>query len=136
MKGQVAFEYMIIIAVILAFIIPLWIYNISVQRDAGAELALAYSKNVAKKIADTANLVGSQGPPAKVSLQVFIPDGIVETNISSNRINLKVRIDGGVTDVFEISQVTLNGTLPTNKGNYILSIEAMTGYVQINPQLV
>lgn len=135
MKVQAAFEYMIIIAIVIAFITPLWAYNLGVQRQTNTELSFAYAKNLVNKIADTANLVNSQGPPAKLTLTVFIPEGVIDVNISSNRINLQVRIDSGYSDVFQFSQATLNGTLPTNKGTYSISIEAREGFVQITPQI-
>lgn len=131
MRAQAAFEYIVIVSVILAFTIPLWIFYFNVQGDASTEITLAHTKSAARRIAETANLISSQGPPAKATISLFIPDGIQSVNISDNIISFKVQVDGSLTDVFEISEATLNGTIPIERGNYLITIEAQQGFVDI-----
>lgn len=131
MKVQVAFEYIIIIAIGLAFIIPIWLYIITVQYQSNVELALSYAKNAVDKIASTADLVYSQGTPAKVRVSVYIPNGVVQSNITNNTIYLTVRVGTQLSDVVAISEAELNGSLPTQEGNYLIDIEAKADYVQI-----
>ena len=130
-KLQVAFEYLIIVSVIAAFIVPVWIYVSGMQRQTVTELSLSYAKNAAEKIADTANLVYSQGPPAKVNVKIYIPGGVQDINISNRTINFRVAVGDETSDVFATSMAPLNGTLPAIEGTYWVDIEASSGMVQI-----
>jgi len=132
-KAQVAFEYMIIIGIVIAFLIPVWAYIAGVQQRTSTELSITYAKSAAENVANTANLVYSQGPPAKVNIMIFMPEGIEDVNITNNLINIKVRVGPAISNIYAESDALLNGTLPTTEGNYRISIEATDSYVQITP---
>ncbi len=128
---QAALEYIAILGIVLTFIIPLWMYTISLHQQARTELSLSYAENAVKQIADTASLVYSQGPPAKVSLRVYIPTGVMNISMINTTIIFNVSTSFGYTNVFAISDAKLNGSVPTEEGYHLLSIEAKNDYVQI-----
>ncbi len=130
-RGQAAVEYIIIVAIVMLFLIPIWTYVTSTHRQASNELTLTYAKNAASQIADAADLVYSQGPPAKVKINVYIPYGVENATIINETIVMEVRTDSSITDVFGFSNARLNGTLPVKKGNYQIEIEAVDDMVQI-----
>jgi len=130
-KGQVAFEYIVIIMAVMAFILPVWVYVSGMQRDAIYQLSLSYAENTVENIASTANLVYSQGPPAKLTLRVYIPGGVQSTSITGSMIIISMLSGSGETDVWSMSLAELNGSLPTEEGNYIVTLEAIGDYVQI-----
>ncbi len=123
---------MIIVAAVLVFLIPVWTYVSGVQMQAGSELSISYARNAAEQIADTAGLVYSQGPPAKVNMRIYIPPGVEEINIIGKTIVLRVRTTAGISDVFSISIAEMNGTIPSQEGNYLVTVEAKDGFVQIS----
>jgi uncharacterized protein (UPF0333 family) len=125
MKAQAAFEYMVIVIIALTFMIPLWVYITSVKTEASDELSLSYAKNTVDKLASTADLIYSQGSPAKVRVNIFIPPGVYGYNITNNTVVLRVMYMGTVTDVYAESRAMLNGTLPTAEGGYWMQIEAV-----------
>jgi uncharacterized protein (UPF0333 family) len=125
MKAQPAFEYMLIVIIALAFMIPVWVYVTSVKTETTDELSLSYAKNAVEKMASTADLVYSQGPPAKVKVKVYIPNGVYGFNVTNNTIILDVMYMGNLNPVFGESRARLNGTLPTAEGNYWMQIEAV-----------
>jgi len=131
-KAQVAFEYIVIVMLVLAFIVPVWVYVSGMEKDAMEQLSLSYAKNAVENIASTADLVYSQGPPAKLSLRIYIPDGVQAINITSRVINMQLQRGSMHTDVFAMSSATLNGTLSTEEGAYFITLEAVGDYVQIN----
>jgi len=132
--GQAAMEYLIVVGLVLAFIIPIWAYVSSVQQQAGQQLSITYAKNTAQKLASTADLVFSQGPPAKVRVNVFIPKNIESVSVAGNTINLRMYVDSTISDVFATATANVSGTLPTSEGNYFIIVEAKDGYVQISPE--
>ncbi|MEM5812649.1 MAG: hypothetical protein QW286_02925 [Candidatus Aenigmatarchaeota archaeon] len=131
MKAQVSFEYMMIFALAIAFVIPVWVYVSSVQQGAGEELSVSYAKNAARQITSAADLVYAQGPPAKLKLNVYIPKGVEEIEIEGKTINFKMRSGSGISDVFSDSIANLTGTIPESEGNYIISVESKGDYVEI-----
>jgi hypothetical protein len=131
MKLQVAFEYIVIAMVFIAFIIPIWTYVSGMQVSAIEQLSTSYAKNTVDNIASTADLVYSQGPPAKVPLKIYVPNGVESVSVSGGMISIRLVVSSGHTDVFAMSTATLNGTIPTEEGTYYISMEAVGDYVQI-----
>jgi len=127
MRAQVAFEYMLIVIMALAFLIPLWTYVTKVEAEASGELTLAYAKSSVERLASTADLIYSQGAPAKVKVSIYIPDAVAGYNITNYTINIKVLYMGTVSDVFAVSRARLNGTLPTTRGSYWMEVQAVEG---------
>ncbi|MBN2331294.1 MAG: hypothetical protein JXC85_05765 [Candidatus Aenigmarchaeota archaeon] len=125
MRAQAAFEYMLIVIIALAFMVPAWTYITSVKTEASEELALSYAKSSVDRLASTADLIYSQGPPAKVKVHVYIPDGVEGYNFTNKTVALFVRYRNTVTPVYADSKASLNGTLPLVEGNYWMQVEAV-----------
>ncbi|MFH1978459.1 MAG: hypothetical protein ABIJ92_03980 [Candidatus Aenigmatarchaeota archaeon] len=130
-KAQAAFEYMMIVGIVLLFIVPVWSYMNTVHKDTTNELYFSYARNAVTKIVDTAELVYSQGPPASVQVVVYIPKYVEEINITGTTINIRLNI-GDVNDVNGFGIAPLNGSLPTTEGSYVIKIEAIDDYVNIS----
>jgi len=125
MKAQAAFEYMLVVMLVMAFLVPLWTYTLSVNNEASDELALSYAKNAVETLTSAADLVYTQGAPAKVKVSLFVPDGVEEHNITNRTIILKVVYSGGSTGIFSTSRARLNGTMPTSRGTYWMEVRAV-----------
>ena len=74
----------------------------------------------------------SQGPPAKVRINVYIPHKVTNISIVNNTIKLEVKFNGEFSDIFTFSNSVLNGSVPFDEGNYKVYIEAVNDYVQIS----
>jgi len=125
MKAQAAFEYMLVAMIVLAFLVPLWTYTMGINNEATDELALSYAKNAVESITSAADLVYSQGAPAKVRIKIFIPSGVEEANITNQTVIMKVVYSGGTTGIFSVSRAGLNGTMPVTRGMHIMDIRAV-----------
>jgi len=131
-KAQAAFEYMAIFIIVLSFVIPVWFYVFSVRSNTTEELYFSYAKNAVDKITQTADLVFSQGPPAKLKVRVYIPDNVMDAFVDSKTAVIKLAMDDHETYVTSLSTADLNGTLPSSQGLYWMNIEAMNEHVQIS----
>jgi hypothetical protein len=125
MRAQAAFEYMLVVIIALAFMVPLWTYIFTVNNEANDELSLSYARNAVESIVSTADLVYSQGEPAKLRIDVLIPDNLQSYNITNRTVTLNILYANVVTDVFASSKARLNGTIPTTGGHHWLDIEAI-----------
>jgi uncharacterized protein (UPF0333 family) len=125
MKAQAAFEYMLVVIIVLGFLVPLWTYTLSMHNEASDELTLSYAKSAVETLTSAADLVYTQGAPAKVKVSVFVPDGVELANITNRTVILKVAYTGGTTGILSTSRARLNGTVPTRRGTYWMEVRAV-----------
>ncbi len=131
-KAQTAMEYLMIFGLVLGMVTPVWIYVTSLEKHAGNELFLSYAQIAADRIADTADLVYSQRPPAKLRVRIYMPDRVQSVNITGKTIIFTLLTDSGITDVYSVSRSDLRGALPSREGNYWVDVEAFDTYVNIS----
>jgi hypothetical protein len=134
MRAQSAIEYFIIAAMVMMFMIPIWVFIVTTQYQTTNELALSYTRNAAKQIADAASLVHSQGYPAKINIKVYIPDGVINVSITDKTIIFIVDTGEQDSEVWYTSSATMQGEdqIPVNSGYYYLDIVSHDSYVEIN----
>lgn len=131
MKGQTGLEYMIIIAIILAIIIPMasyiWQQNEVVTRTRQAEIT-------ANSIASAADSLWAQGPGSKTTLNIFLPDGYsqTESKLSGRLILLKIYTPAGYNDAIAITKANITGSLPSDSGYKQLKLEVAEGRVKVS----
>ncbi|MCK5022953.1 MAG: hypothetical protein KAS04_02160 [Candidatus Aenigmarchaeota archaeon] len=131
MRGQTAFEYMVIAIFVLMFLMPIWVYMSQIQVHTNDEFALSYAKNAVTQIAKKSDLVYSQRLDARIKIDVYIPRGIQYVNVTGNEINMRIMTNAGPVDVFETSIAQLQGTLPTSEGLYSILLKAEGDHVNI-----
>jgi len=134
MRAQASFEYMMIFGLAIGFAIPVWIYIGSLQQTTGEELSLSYAKNAVNQITGAADLVYTQGPPAKVRLSVYVPSRVQEINISGKYVNFRLLTSTGLSDVFSSSVANLSGELSSSEAMYWIDVESMGDYVNISTE--
>lgn len=132
MKAQTAFEYMIIVMIILGFLAPIWYYMFQVKGSTSDTFILTYAKSAASEIAENADLVYSQRYDAQVVVDVYLPPGIQNTSISGNEIRMTVYTTQGIQEVFEETSAQLQGTIPATEGRHRVLIRANGNYVEIS----
>jgi uncharacterized protein (UPF0333 family) len=132
-KAQAAFEYMIIVILVLLFLLPVWNYAATTQSNTGTHLSASYAKNAADRITYSAGFVDSQGPPSKIILNVYVPKDVENATIINKTVIFRVRSGSDYSDVASMSIAEINGTLPATEGNYNIQIESTPSGVQINP---
>ncbi|MBI2675303.1 MAG: hypothetical protein HYX24_02505 [Candidatus Aenigmarchaeota archaeon] len=132
MKGQAATEMLAIVALVLAFLIPVWYYVSTLQASTAAELTQSYAESAVSRLAKAADSVFSQGKPAKIRMDVYIPKGVENISINGRNIIVALRTGQSISNFSETSISPLNGSLPTREGTYKVSVEAFDNVVQIS----
>ena len=134
MRGQAAIEYFVIAGMLMMFMIPIWVYIVTIQQQTSQELSLSYTRNTAKQIADAASLVHSQGSPAKINIKVYIPDGVTNVSIINKTIIFHVLTGSQESEVWYTSTAELQGEddISVNEGYYYFDIISHDTYVEIN----
>jgi hypothetical protein len=132
MKAQSASEFLIIVSVALTILIPLILLVNQSLMGYSDDTKISLAREAVKKLGDNADWVFSQGPPAKVTVEVYIPDGVESVSINNNEILYKVRTSAGITDVYYDTVPELRGTLPEKSGYYFVSLTSFSNYVNIS----
>ena len=127
MRAQAAVEYLAIVAISLAILVPLWIYVSSSNENVRQDLTVAYARQVVYKLKDAADVVFVQGAPAQLSVDVSVPSGITYASASGREILLRVDSGGGTTDVYSVTLGNVTGALAsfaTTPGSYFVLVKA------------
>jgi hypothetical protein len=132
MKLQIATEYLIIVSFALMVLTPyiLYLYSASLQYQEQNSLTIA-SESV-KKIGEACDWVYLQGEPAKLTLKILIPKNVENITFLNKTIVWRVRTSAGLSDVYYNCLANVTGYLPNREGEYLVSVEALRGGVNIS----
>ena len=131
-RGQVAFEYLVLVGVILAILLPLFHY---VSNYSSENVKIEKAEDSVRALGRTADSLYALGPGNKDFVWVNLPGSITETNISGNQILIKMSTSGNPeSDYYYTTIAPVNGTIPTDKGTFKMVLEVLdSGTVQIGP---
>ncbi len=132
MKGQAAVDYFTIISVALLILLPLILYVNQLLSAYKDDSNILSAKNAVNKLGETVDWVYSQGPPAKHTFIVYIPEGVETISFDNKMIFFKVKTSAGTTDVYYQTIASLNGTISNKSGYYHVSLTAFDNQVKID----
>ena len=123
-RGQASVEYLILIGVMLAFLIPLFYYALG---EISTNLKAVQADNTVSLIVGKIDSVYNLGSGNREKLKVTIPRGTSNlTVLQNNTIQLDLLIYGNKTEIFKTSKaVNIKGSLPIAPGTYFLIIEGL-----------
>lgn len=120
--GQIAIEALIVIAFVLALMIPIF-YILHIRSgELREELRLLQIKRVADMLAASINVVGVLGPSGRAVIEVDFPDGIDAVTLKGREIIFTARGTLGVVDVPCLVGYELSGTITPTPGKKKIQI--------------
>lgn len=122
-KAQAAMEYMMIMAISMLILVPLFAVVSSYTSNSKTELRISALEDSVENLADTAEMVYSQGHPAKMTTDFYVPEGIVYTDLAEHRISARAQTTAGPTDLSASTTANLTGSLPQSPGNYPVRVK-------------
>lgn len=131
MRGQAALEYLVMLGLLLVVLMPVWVYVNSASTQEKLELRVSSAKYAAQRIAEAADAVYVQGPPAKLSIYVNIPDGTKDVFFSEREITFRVSSAGGDSDAFAQTLGKIQGNVSTRAGQQKIVVQATDYYVNV-----
>ncbi len=127
-RGQISAEYLLLIVVVLVIISSITIPLISKSIDASNSVSnVADAKNAVNEIANAVNIVYADGPGAKRTLDVYIPQsmnlqyssGVITLNPSAKTVNATVKYPVTITGGSLINKMYHVTVQWTTGNNYI-----------------
>src|SRR3989338_4413769 len=130
-KSQIIVEYMMIIGFATLITIPLVLIYHSFVQDSSDEIISTQVQQIAQKIAHTAESVYYLGEPSQATLNINMPDMVVDVNLSAGyEIVFKIMTGSGTADIVQGSSVNITGSLPVNKSAYAITLVDKSGHVE------
>lgn len=83
-------------------------------------------------IEKAASLVSPQDPPARISTQIRIPQGVNNIAFGQNYIILELDLGSSTTDIYQSFDFNISGQIPQEPGHYTIALEAREDHVFIN----
>mgnify|MGYP003975835435 CR=1 FL=1 len=128
-RGQAAFEYMILIGVLLAVLIPLFNY---VSYYSAQNVKVEKLEDAVQTLGKTADSLYSLGPGNKDYAWISLPGGLRNTSVSGQEVLIVAYLFGGNSDFHYNTKGPVNGTIPNERGTFKMKLEVLdNGTVQI-----
>ena len=128
-KAQVALEYLLLIGLILALLLPFFYYSfVPITQNT----QMSKSTILVNSVTETADVLYSLGPGSQDVILIDMPGGVENVTIQNKEIILKVRIFSGVSDIIGESKADLNGTLNIKSGSWHVLIKNENNTIQIS----
>lgn len=132
-KGQAAIEYLAMVGVALLIAAPLIIQTQRTSFELKNSFSSSIAKNSLNNLEESASLVYSQGEPAKVTIDIRIPERVTQTNVSDSYLHIRRRIEKGrETDFYNTLDFNVSGSIPNSEGVHKMVVEAWNGQVNIS----
>jgi len=133
-KGQSSVELLITLAFALIMLIPITVM-VYLQTSSGSEqLAIDQAQQSAARLKGVADSVGAQGPPAKATINIVLPQRLSGITIGSpyppfigNEIVFYVQTSAGTSEIVVTTMYDVTGDLGsyTKAGTYPVYAEAV-----------
>jgi hypothetical protein len=131
-KAQASTELMITIIFVITIMLPLLLITYLQTSNLSEQLSIQQAQQTVNKITNMADIVGSQGAPAKVTIQVFVAPNIANITLGNStdgigkEVIFSIRTTAGITQVVGITVNDIAGDLSTiiRPGTYFISLTA------------
>ena len=130
-KSQTAVELIIILAIALVIFISILSINENVTSSVSNRFEVTKAKTSLEDLANAAELVYQQGIGAKTKVYITIPNNVNSVSISGQTLSINMYSGGNPRDVYRTVDFAVSGNIPTEEGNYWVTVEAMDAYVAI-----
>ncbi len=131
-KAQVATEYLVIVALGIAILIPTLVYLNDLYIDYKDQAKLSTAKTTVNKLASLTNWVYSQGEPSMATINIIIPESVDSIIIQNKTISFRIKTRTGLVEISENVLGNVTGSLPTLAGYYKITIQAQNNIVNIS----
>ena len=121
-KGQVSFEYFIILGIVLIVITPLSLVAYNYFDSYRYQIEVKQADQTAKILVSEAESVFFLGPDSLSTIEIYIPDNVHSIGVEDNFINIRIRTNKGIEDVVAFSNVNLTGSIPITRGSHFIQI--------------
>lgn len=104
MRGQVAFEYLVMFSIVFTILVLLTYYAQDMTERNSQEIISSNVVIAVNKIAEAADIVYTQGEPSQITISVYIPENTQSIEFFNHTMDIKIRVGSGISDVISTSK--------------------------------
>ena len=130
-RAQISLEYLMVMGFAMLIIIPVILVFFLQTEDIHDNVNLNQARRISRKIVNAAHSVYYVGEPSQTLIEVVMPEKINSINISGRELIFEIETQGGLTDIYEIADMNLTGSLSTDSGRRTVKVEALSNSVRI-----
>lgn len=134
-KSQAAMEMLIVLAIGLSILLTILVVSNKIMTGTSGKIASTKARTAVDTLSDSAELVYQQGVGSRTRTFITLPDEIQGFTASEQTLTIQLYAGGSLKDVYRTSDFNVNGTLPTDEGNYWIYAEAKQGYVEFSQNI-
>ena len=123
-KGQVSFEYLIIVGFALVSVLGIGIFAFYSYQSFSDEIIIKQAQKAANQLVNGAELVYAYGEPTYVTQQIFVPQNTELIVVSANEVTFRIQTSRGFTDVTSYATINMSGTISPTIGTKNIVISA------------
>ena len=127
-KAQIGLEYILIFAILLAALTPIFIYSINIS---STSMRTTQSRTAVQTIATAANNLYKLGG-GKTTITVNMPSGVDSYLVANRTIRITLLIGDGYGDALALTDSNVTGTIPITEGVHNIPLQMLSdGTIQI-----
>ncbi len=131
-RGQIGIEYMIIVGFVTFAVISILTLAVFYSDQIRDKIKVNQAENFAIQLINSAESVFFAGEPSKVTVYLYLPEGVDNVEVSSNYLIITQQVSSGENKRAYKSRVPIQGTISTNQGTKKLILEAFDDYLLIS----
>jgi len=131
-KAQIGIEYMIILGFVSFAILLIFVLAIFYSGQIKDKIKLNQVESFAVQLINSAESVFFAGEPSKTSVNLYLPEGIINLTITQDYLIITTRTSFGDNKKAYKSRVPLQGSISSGEGIKKLSLEATENFVLIS----
>jgi uncharacterized protein (UPF0333 family) len=118
-RGQSSFEQLIVVALGIGMVTLVFYYSVNLSSD---NIRISQAEDMVEKLSKSADYVYSLGPGSKDVVDVYVPEGMVLTDITNNSIRVRLSLSSGESDVFADTKPVIIGEIPPIPGHHRIAV--------------
>lgn len=137
-KAQVSVEFLIIIGIVMALLIPVIVYAFSILNAENKDkVDIVKAQTAIDRIAYTIDSVGSAGTGSAMYTEIFV-SSVDNVSVNGREIIMRVRTVDGPVEIYRITQynITSDGSLDRIKTGYYKILINATNSTTVNIKVV
>jgi len=139
MKGQTAFEYLLLFSLVLIILSFLTYYAQDMTERNREEIIMSNAVIAVNKITEASDIVYTQGGGSAMTFSVYIPDKVYSIEFSNKMMIMRINISSGSSDIFATSKAPFccnitncaQSCISTDSGTKRIKVKAEGSYVNI-----
>ncbi|MDE1798166.1 MAG: hypothetical protein KGH63_02050, partial [Candidatus Micrarchaeota archaeon] len=123
MKAQASLEQLVLVGIALMVLVGAFVITSNYLSDSAK---ISQAQDAVQRLAAAADYVSALGADSKETVSVYLPAGVISSNVTGNSIILTVATSSGRTDVFATTKAPLAGALPSGQAGQLILVQSLS----------